>query len=224
MSELSPRARQVLRSSVKRATVADRERIQNALHAKLGMTALTATEASRVTPSPARWPLVSGAIVGVGLIGGALFLAARHEPPAATPAPPPVASVLATAAPASPPTAQAVAPAPVSSLPAAPASELAPAVPRPSPDRLAQEVAFLERATSALHAGRPSAALKVLNDYQRKFPNGLLALERSAARAQALCSLGRQSEAHAELSRLPMQSPAVARAKQVCDATSKSGH
>ena len=224
MSELSPRARQVLRSSVKRATVADRERIQNALQAKLGMTAVSAAGASRLTPPRARWPFVSSAIVGVGLIGGAAFLATRREPPAAISAPPPVASVLATAAAAALPAEQPVAPALVSSLPSAPVSELPPASPRPTPDRLAQEVAFLERATSALHAGRPSAALKVLNDYQRKFPNGLLGLERSAARAQALCSLGRQSDAQAELSRLPMQSPAVARAKQVCDATSKSGH
>jgi hypothetical protein len=64
--------------------------------------------------------------------------------------------------------------------------------------------------------------LKVLDEYQRKFPNGLLALERSAARAQALCALGRHSDAQVELSRLPSQSPAVARAKQVCDASSEA--
>jgi hypothetical protein len=81
-------------------------------------------------------------------------------------------------------------------------------------------VALLARATSSLHAGRPADALKVLDEYQRRFPKGLLAEERRAARAQALCSLGRQSEAETELARLAPQSLAAARARQACDARS----
>jgi len=220
MSELSPRARQVLQSSVKRATLADRERIQNALRAKLGVATLSAGEGTVVPPTRARWPFVSSAIVGVGLIGGALFFATRHEPENAVPPAHAVASAV-TADSVAP-----VAPPGESSAAALPSAAVAPELPAPSahpaPDRLAQEVAFLERATSALHAGRASNALKILAEYQREFPNGMLALERSAARAQALCSLGRRSEAQAELSRLPAQSPAVARAKQVCDASSKA--
>ena len=221
MSELSPRARQVLQSSVTRPTPADRERIQNALRVKLGAAALSAVEGSGVWPTRTRWPLVSSAIVGVGLIGGALFLMTRHEPAIAIPAPQAVAS----AAPA-----DSVAAMPVatveSNATSLPATTAVPEFPapsaRPARDPLAQELAFLEHATSALHAGRAANALRILDEYQRKFPKGLLALERSAARAQALCSLGRRSEAQTELARLPAQSPAVARAKQVCDASSKS--
>jgi hypothetical protein len=221
MSELSPRARQVLQSSVKRATLADRERIQNALRVKLGATTLSATGGGGVAPARARWPFVSSAIVGVGLMGGALFFMTRHEPEGTVVARPAVASVVTTD------------PATPLALPAGsggvsvPSAAAAPELPTPSaravPDRLAQELAFLEHATSALHAGRASTALKILDDYQRKFPNGLLGLERSAARAQALCSLGRRSEAQADLARLPAQSPSVARAKQACDASSKAG-
>lgn len=222
MSELSPRARQILQSGVQRPTAADRERIQIALQARLGMMSLSAADSSGGVPTRARWPLVSSAIVGVGLVGGGLFLMARHKLPLRAHAP--VAAAVVSAAPAAPSPAQLGPSSPVSLLPAAAASELPVALPRPAPDRLAQEVAFLERATSALHAGQASAALKVLAEYQRKFPNGLLALERSAARAQALCALGRQSDAQAELSRLPEQSPAVARAKQVCDASAKASN
>jgi hypothetical protein len=219
MSDLSPRARQVLQSSVKQATPADRDRIQNALHARLGVATLSASEGKGLSPAHTRWPFVSSVIVGVGLIGGALFLMTRHGPEVTIPARSAVAVTTGSAAPVAVP--------PVESDPVAlPAAPAAPELPapsaRPAPDRLAQELAFLERATSALHAGRASNALKVLDEYQRKFPNGLLALERSAARAQALCSLGRRSEAQTELSRLPAQSPSVARAKQVCAASSKA--
>jgi hypothetical protein len=220
MSELSPRARQLLRLSQKPPTLADRERIQNALRSRLGATTLPAAESSALPPTRSRWTVVSSAIVGAGLIGGALFLMTRHEPEGAIPARASVASAVATGS--AVPAATERASSPVSLLPAAPASALPAPSARPAPDRLAQEVAFLERATSALHAGRASSALKVLDEYQREFPNGLLALERSAARAQALCALGRHSDAQVELSRLPSQSPAVARAKQVCDASSEA--
>jgi hypothetical protein len=220
MSELSPRARQVLQSSVKRATLADRERIQNALRGKLGATTLAAADGGGVAPARARWRFVSSAIVGVGLIGGAVFFTARHEPEGAVTARPAAASVVTSDS--VTPVALPVESGAVSVLPAAVAPELPAPSARPAPDRLAQEVAFLERATSALHAGRAGAALKILDEYQRKFPNGMLGLERSAARAQALCSLGRRSEAQADLARLPAQSPGVARAKQVCDASSKA--
>jgi hypothetical protein len=220
MSELSPRARQVLRLSQKPPTLADRERIQDALRLRLGTTSLPTGE-SKLSLLRSRWAVVSTAIIGAGLIGGALFLMTRHEPDSAIPAPVSVASAMVTssASPVPPPLDES---ATVSVLPTTASSEPPAPSSHPAPDRLAQEVAFLERATSALHAGRASNALQVLDEYQRKFPAGLLTLERGAARAQALCSLGRRSEAQAELARLPAQSPGVARAKQVCDASSKA--
>lgn len=189
-----------------------------ALQARLGATALSSVGSARPV-TRARWPFVSGAIVGAGLIGGALLFSSKPAPSVATPAAT-IAASLVVPAPLVAPTFEPTAVAPVSPSPA-PAEPPAPSS-RPAPDRLAQEVAFLERATSALHAGRAANALKILDEYQRKFPSGLLGLERGAARAQALCALGRPSEARAELARLPSQSPSVARAKQVCDATGKA--
>src|SRR6185369_7565739 len=97
--------------------------------------------------------------------------------------------------------------------------ELSPPAP-PVQDRLAEEVALLSRATSALRAGRAAEALKFLDEHQRKFPKGVLGVERRGARAQALCALKRVGEGRAELARLAPQSPAAGRAKQVCDAAS----
>ena len=83
-------------------------------------------------------------------------------------------------------------------------------------NRLAEEVALLSRATTALHSGRPQDALSALAQHQRQFPRGHLSLERAAARAQALCQLGRKMEAERELSRLPRSSPQAARARRAC--------
>jgi len=226
MSELSPRARELVHSGrgLNRPTALDRERVQIALQAKLGAAVLPAEVSSPVPVARPRWPFISSAIVGAALVGGALFFVSRHEPGATSAARAPVASaaapssalpVVAAADSASP--AASPPPAIVSSEPPAPSA-------RPAQDRLAQEVALLARATSDLHAGRAADALKVLDEYQRKFPKGLLTEERRAARAQALCSLGRKSEAQAELARLAPQSPAAARAKQVCAARSAAGH
>jgi len=110
----------------------------------------------------------------------------------------------------------------VPALPAKPQVEPPSPAQRPQ-DRLAQEVALLSRATSDLRAGRAGAALKSLEEHQRKFPNGMLAVERRAVRAQALCTLKRVSEGRAELSRLAPQSPAAGRAKQLCDAADPAG-
>ena len=88
-----------------------------------------------------------------------------------------------------------------------------------SADSLAEEVAILSQASAELHAGRPAAALKALEEHRRKFPRGVLAQERTSARIQALCALGRTKEAQSELARLARtspNSPHVARARKAC--------
>jgi hypothetical protein len=94
---------------------------------------------------------------------------------------------------------------------------------KPTPvDPLVEEIAILSRATSALRAGKPAEGLRLLNDHQRKFPNGRLAEERRAARIQALCALGMRPEAEAELARLAQSSPRsphLARAQRACGFT-----
>jgi hypothetical protein len=222
MSELGPRAREILHSGreLNRPTDADRERVGNALRERLGAALLLTEDSKALPPSRPRWAFVASGLVSAGLVGGALLLASRQEPITTSPALAARASVVATGS-LSPPALAAEVPSPdVAKLPLLVPSDRPSASARPAEDRLAQEVALLARATSGLHAGRPADALKVLDEYQRRFPKGLLTEERRAARAQALCSLGRQSEAQAELARLAPQSLAAARAKQVCEARS----
>jgi hypothetical protein len=212
MSELSPKARALVQSGkgAFQPSAADRERIQNALRAHLG-TAVPPTHAAAPV-RPGR-QLLSG-VIGTSVMGGALFLAFHHAG-AAHPAPIPRTPVVATQAPRTdaPSDEPVLAPStPAAVLPAKPSAS------RPAQDSLAREVALLSRATSDLHSGRAAEALKVLGEHWRQFPHGLLAEERRAARAQALCALGRMSEAQAELDRLTPQSPAAARARQVCGA------
>jgi hypothetical protein len=90
-----------------------------------------------------------------------------------------------------------------------------------SPDRLAEEVAILSRAEADLHRGQAALALRGLDEHQRQFPRGSLTLERRAARARALCALGRAEEAKSELkrlSRVAFGSSLEARAREACGA------
>jgi hypothetical protein len=94
-------------------------------------------------------------------------------------------------------------------------------------DRLAEEVSILSQAAKDLRAGNAAKALSALNEHQKKFPSGLLTQERRAARAEALCSLGRFGEADAELStlvRTAPQSPLTVRAQQRCKARPTTSH
>jgi hypothetical protein len=132
-----------------------------------------------------------------------------------------VAPALVSAAPAVVPAPPTVAPT-AAPQPASSAALALPSAPRRS-DRLAEEVAILSQAAKDLRAGRAADALSALNEHQRKFPGGLLTQERRAARAEALCSLGRLGEAQSELStlvRTAPQSPLTVRAQERCKARS----
>ena len=230
MAALGPKASALVQAgrSALRPTEGDRERIEAALRAELGPAALPPQ--GSVAPPPigaaAGWQAVTAKVlVGLGLAGGALYLALSDRTPASranspaqpiavTPAVPPSVPENAPA----PPESLEVAPAPAVAVHPGTASLDAPVAPAASGrDRLAEEVALLSRATKALRAGRAGEALRALDEHQSRFPRGALSEERRAAKAEALCSLGRMSEGRAELSRLAPQSPAAARAKQVCD-------
>ncbi len=230
LSLLSPKARALVEAGKGAAlpSAADRERIHAALRSRLGPDAL-GPEASGASTSSgigagASWPLVAGVVAGLGAVGGMLFFALRspelpERPPAVVRSA--ITSTEATATASSTPL-EAPPPPPSSTPAVAPSQTPAPAA-RSKQDRLAQEVALLSSATKSLNAGRAAEALKTLDEHQRKFPGGLLTEERRAARAQALCSLGRISEGQSELARLAPRSPAAARAKQVCDRASSKG-
>ncbi|HEV8244797.1 MAG TPA: hypothetical protein VGP93_03480 [Polyangiaceae bacterium] len=226
MTALSPKARALVQAgrSALRATAADRERVEAALSARLGPSSVPPETGVARFAGRAGWHVVSGAAIGVGLVGGALLLALRPGASAAPAAPTALTAPSAANGPSSraptPAPSSLVAPAPVATPSVAAASD-APASPSPrEPDRLAQEVTLLSRATSALRAGRAAEALKALDEHQRRFPGGALSEERHAAKAQALCVLGRVSEGRIELSHLTPRSPTAARAKQVCDSAS----
>jgi hypothetical protein len=160
---------------------------------------------------------VSSLVVAVGVLGGGAFLALREASPRAPEVKAPAIAVAVSAERSAPLQSGATMSAsPTASVEPEPARSAG----RRQSDRLAQEVAILARATSELHAGHAANALKSLDEHRRKFPNGILAVERRAAHAQALCMLGRRDEAQRDLDRLAKsssQSLNAARARQACD-------
>ncbi len=63
---------------------------------------------------------------------------------------------------------------------------------------LEEETRLLESARAGLRASDPAKALGVLDEYLRRFPQGLLAEECRATRVKALCLAGRASQARLE--------------------------
>jgi hypothetical protein len=223
VSTLSPKGRALVRAGRRafQPTDADRVRLLNALRSKLGDAALPA-DMSPVTSAASAgrtiWPLVSAVVVGVGILGGALFFArqggsGRDHPQETNLAPVAVTTQVTERV--------AVPSAEQPTIPGAtpPAAEPPAASARRPQDRLAAEVELLSRATRDLHAGRAVEVLETLDEYRRKFPNGLLNNDQRAARAQALCALRRFNEANAALAGLAPHSLLAVRAKQFCDAT-----
>jgi hypothetical protein len=228
MGSLNGDANEVIRAgrSALRATGMDRERIERALAARLGPHAFPPNTAVTSSVRLLTLRVIAGAAVGASVIGGVFYASSSrtNEPITAAVAPtsrqvenpktpPPM--------PNSAPTAGVAQPAePTSDAPAEPTSSPA-AAPRRQ-DALTQEVALLSRAVAALNAGRAGEALATLNEHQRQFPQGILGAERQAAKAQALCSLGRLSQGRAELAHLSPKSTAASRAKQVCDSVASA--
>ena len=226
MSALSSKARAVIEQAREETLppLGERDRLEALLNVQLGASTSSPAEPGR---SPIRhassWRLVTSLTVGAALVGGAAVWSLRpsvSQKPALSSVSAPAQVKLPDVVPTIPPVVEVQAPvAPEPARSAKPPPE--PKAPAPSPqDALAQEVALLSRATSDLRAGRAAAALKLLDEHQRKFANGKLAVERRAVRAQALCTLKRVSEGRAELAQLAPQSPAAGRAKQLCDAAS----
>jgi hypothetical protein len=220
MSGLSPELRefaQVSRSAL-RPTEADSARILEALRAQLGDAAVVGVQTAQAAVTSASTGFLFGkgsllSLVGLAMLGGIWFFSA-HNPRASLRETNAIASVATTAsasialAPSLTASSTPLSPAPAASEVAAVANlssdgdRSRPAASHHVHDRLAQEVAIIARAEAALRSGRPALALEVLNEHERKFGNGLLAEERIAARAQALCALGRTAEADAQLTQL----------------------
>jgi hypothetical protein len=240
MSDLSEGGKALVQAARRadRPSDADRKRVLVALQARLGDAALLAagvTEAPRAAASGIRharskfikWGMVGSTVLvaGVALVVPRLGHKTEQVAPTAVvsvAAPtPPVVAAPAGAAPEQAPTPSAPTDAPARV--ATPEGSIRPSdtqkAPSRSRDGLAEEVALLSRAETELHAGRPEKALVALAEHQRKFPRGALAEERTAAKIQALCKLGRTEEANAQLRQLLHISPKSAleeRSRQAC--------
>jgi len=229
MSDLSPELRELVLAGkgATLPTAADSARIFELLRTRLGEAAFASAETGQAVAASSSAGVVTGklatlGIAGLALLGGFLFFSARNHraaPSDSNSAPRAAATELAPQA------------APL--LPQAPSSTTAEAAatpgsndgvrtePRPSAshhpkDSLSEEVAILSRAETALHSGQPDVALKLLNEHERRFGNGLLAEERIAARIQALCALGRTADANAQLAHLSPKSLHGEQASQAC--------
>jgi hypothetical protein len=228
VAELNDEARALVEAgrSALRPEAGDRARVLEALRTRMAHGgAMQHTSASpRTTTAGSFGPAaVAGIALGVALLGGGAFFALRTpkaEPPSPPTSAPPLASSSRELAP--------QAPAAVPNPPLLPAAtevdavgDSAPRTARRPSDRLSEEVAILSRAETELHAGRFASALQVLEEHRRKFPRGTLTQERVAARARALCALGRVTEAQAELGRLSPGSLHEGPAREACPTSAK---
>jgi len=221
LSRLNSKAEELVRAgrAALRPTDVDRERVFQALQSQLGGNP-GPEGIERLSTAPAKASVtitkLAAAMVGMGVAGAGMFVMLQTKVPPASSA--------ATAA----VTLDAVPQEPVNQMPESapsvvrqgepPDEKRAPAATRAA-DSLAKEVAMLSQASADLHAGRPAAALTVLDEHQRKFPHGGLVQERTSARIQALCALGRMTEAQTELARFARtspNSPHLARAHKAC--------
>ncbi len=207
-----------------------REQLQTALRDPQQLDRwLAEARADDVAPEPAArrgWALLLPAISGPGspsaglgalvttrvlvattlvLVGAAVFVA-RPRPLASEPAPAPAPVAAPVIA----------APAPVVIETPAPVSEPPVQRPRarPTGDRLAQEVALLDRVHARITAGDATAALALLDEHARRFPDGALGDLGEAARVQALCLAGDSAGAVAVAARLVAAYPGSAVAQR----------
>lgn len=111
---------------------------------------------------------------------------------------------------------QAQAPDPVDAAPPQSAPSVTPAEPIRGDDFDA-ELKLLERARVALAGGDPSSALTALDAHALQFSEGQLAAERELTRVEALCRVGRTSDANAAAGRArPDREAAMAVYRRAC--------
>jgi TolA-binding protein len=179
-----------------------------------------------------KWVFLSVAAVGAGTVAVRQASNGSEAPPAAltvvtAPKPEPLATavvpsvaatetvppVVETPAAEEPPKPRVVAASKPASAPVAAQAPI-------DAERLAEEVRAVDRARSALAAGRASEALAALDEYDSRFGGARFAPEALYLRMQALLSLGRKAEAQSAAERLVRgypKSPHTARARRVLE-------
>jgi len=199
----------------------DRTRVTRSLRGRMGAVGLTLSIPAQSAPSVVavkafKLLTVAGALSIVGALSAVAYFNRRAEhapapPHNALPAQPSLTEVPVPSQPTetSAPSAQQV----VGNNPGK--TEPPQRTAKPTRDSLGEEVQILSRAERELHNGRPALALKALDEHQRRFASGALVQERSAARIQALCALGRAEEARIESIKLKRTSPNSPQAAQM---------
>lgn len=205
MNDLSSTARAILDAGRDADGAGDleRARVRKALMAKIAAgAAVTATSTAAASTTAAAAPtaklLVALAVVVASGVGGTIAWRTQRTPvapPALAPAP--VAAVVA-------PT---IVPTPAAVVTEAPIARPTPPVRRARPtvsahteapaNRLAEETALLAAANGELRNGDARRALGLLNDYDRRYPSGVLREEVLATRVIARCQIGLAPDATA---------------------------
>lgn len=89
--------------------------------------------------------------------------------------------------------------------------------------QIGAEVDLLRRAQEALHDGNADAALVLLDEHAKKFPNGALSEERDAARILALCDAHRVDDARASAKAFSSAHPASPSAARIASSCAGTG-
>ena len=236
---LSPKARALIQAhrEAPRPTAADRDRVAAALRARLGPTVMPLDPPiGQSMTSRGTWRRFAAAC-GLCIAGSALLLTHRREAPPQSAVQVVETGLAETPAASSVPMSATATPSGVSALLEPPAElheKIAPSASRhtrlkadlaaSTEDTLAQELVLLTSATSQLSSGQAAAALKALDEHQRRFPQGVLSDERNAAKGRALCKLHRFDEGRAVLALLGVGTPFAARVKEECDSASSQAN
>jgi len=206
-------------------TAADRNRVRAALVASLAAGGGVASGGAGKLGLLGRAGLV--VLVGALLAGGVWWFASTSGGDHGDRATPVVATEPAPVrAPDPAPVAQPPAAIPTDAAPAADAAPRVEATERPKPRaprdaaQLAEEARLLREAETARRAGELERASQKLDEHRRRFPRGVLASERDAARVLLLCDAGRTTEAKklaASFLRRHPRSPLADRVRSACE-------
>jgi len=228
MSDLSRESRAILEAArhLDDPRPSDRARVRRALLARVAAGGAATLLSSSAAAAPAvvklLLPLV---LVAAGGVGGTLWWRTRHTTDAPSASVSVAAAPIAVPAPVVEPVAVA-APAPEPQVQPAPAAANLPArlparsrTVAPAPRSLRIETSMLADANRALRDGEPGRSLRLLDEYDRRFPAGVLRQEMTATRIIARCQVNpgaaSKEAARAFLAQYPA-SPLASRVRSSC--------
>jgi hypothetical protein len=152
------------------------------------------------------------ALATIGSMGTAVMLRARgmnplhaNDGPGAASSPAPMSVPAPAAAPSSAPVSPGIAE--TSGIDEPARSRIAPSSSRPERGNLADELALVRGAQSALTTGQPRRALSLLDTYFHRFPRGVLVPEAKASQIKALCLAGDADQANRQAERFSAAHP-----------------